>query len=945
MLVVSELKLLKASTCDLTGAAWPTAVWRDIMRGTAVQVCDQSKVGDGRCDRTNNMISSNCAMDGGDCCFTTCYANCVTKQLSTTITSGDVPYASPQGGSSECAYMCGLGQSPTGNCPYLCLADDYMGVGTNYTSWCSGDRGTQTPMGSCYGTTGDVVSLLLECLKDEASHGNAMTSNARCGNQTGTCTVSDVTNQVDGCHMHPELCTSGSCCTTAIARGWIDPSVKTLPSECDLYRICVADADCFPTLAECGRTNKACRGGCCMCSNQQWFGPNCDQPLCWPKCKNGLCVAPNACFCDPGWSGESCEIPVCEPTCVGGQGVCVSPDTCECFYGWTGDECETPKSTPPCVNGVAVAPDVCMCDSGWGGRICDYPICQSWPEPTADCGHGVCGKPWTCECEPGWDLTIPVGADGLAITPDHWKGRELISTVSGDTRFNLKRYDQYNAFKCETPANCELTAGPRCRRCDLNGCIECMVGYFVEPVTSKCEYCNLRFPRCRECDSDQCLTCDPLFALVEGKCVSDGIFELSSPVFNALSSDRFVEITVVRAVDSGDSHWLASRPPVSVILQTESDPETVYQSIHAYSDFQRTMKVLEFGQTDVVKKVEIPIFDNLAFDRILKKFEVKLLLDPRGISGSPLPVRPSEGDSAPISTALVNIWDTRLYDPSTCGISYAFISQAVIVSSATGMMEIPVSCLVADELNGGWVNMTASLDPPAWFGTTTILAANTRLPSVLTSTVSAVFNSDGYLGVRASVPNVGQKIQVIVHALLPGIMARQYLLTALPATGQGADVRRLEHNINQTWDTAQDAPPLIVYSGYMHFGCTTIPFASIGISLAQGAYAKVEINEEGVIEEQREAVIGSSDEEWQAGLENVLCDNGGLFCYNSTSWNSDEILRLNVTFKPSMIFFTKPAGIRMMGLNDQGNWGVIPSECLLGGIEVHSAPLRGIEIV
>jgi hypothetical protein len=46
-----------------------------------------------------------------------------------------------------------------------------------------------------------------------------------------------------------------------------------------------------------------------------------------------------------------------------------------------------------------------------------------------------------------------------------------------------------------------------------------------------------------------------------------------------------------------------------------------------------------------------------------------------------------------------------------------------------------------------------------------------------------------------------------------------------------------------------------------------------------------------------------------------------------------------------MIFYTKPAGIRMMGLNDQGNWDVIPSECLLGGIEVHSAPLRGIEIV
>lgn len=411
----SSLRSITGS-CELNGVAWPTTVWRDIMRGTAVQVCDHTAVGNGRCDNTNNMMTDGCELDGGDCCLTSCYSNCVTKQLLSQSSTGDIPYSTPTGIANQCTYMCGVQEKPNTNCPYMCLGDDYVDVGTSYTSWCSSLRGTATPMSSCYSTTGQIVSMLLDCIKDDASHGNLQTGSTRCGNQTGDCTIADVRSKIDGCHFHPESCTFGSCCSTAISRGWIDPSVKTLPSTCEVHASCLADPDCFSTMALCGRTNKACRGGCCMCSDGQWYGTNCDRPLCWPKCKNGKCVAPNTCHCDEGYSGESCEIPVCDPACVGGQGVCISPNICECFYGWTGNQCQTPKSTPPCINGIAVAPDVCQCESGWGGRICDYPLCQSYPTPSADCGHGVCWAPWTCECEPGWSTLVAVGTVSQART-------------------------------------------------------------------------------------------------------------------------------------------------------------------------------------------------------------------------------------------------------------------------------------------------------------------------------------------------------------------------------------------------------------------------------------------------------------------------------------------------------------------------------------------------
>lgn len=229
------------------------------MRGTSIETCDLSTIGNGKCDYTNNMVSNQCQMDGGDCCLTTCISNCLNKQGGA-LTGANIPYSNPSGRTGECASMCGVRASPMTNCPYLCLDDGYVGVAASYTSWCSHTRGTQSTMSNCYSTFGDIVTVLQECLMDERSHGNAATSSTRCGNQTLDCTFADVTNKIDGCHLHPNSCTGTGCCSLAVANGWINPGTKVMPSRCDLYTACAGNSDCFPLMAKCARNNKACQG-------------------------------------------------------------------------------------------------------------------------------------------------------------------------------------------------------------------------------------------------------------------------------------------------------------------------------------------------------------------------------------------------------------------------------------------------------------------------------------------------------------------------------------------------------------------------------------------------------------------------------------------------------------------------------------------------------------
>ncbi|KAF4749560.1 hypothetical protein FOZ63_003238, partial [Perkinsus olseni] len=325
---------------SITDTAWNLTAWRDKLRGSSVVTCDKALRGDGRCDFTNNMNENQCDYDGGDCCLTTCIANCMARQQESDHNLVDLPYRNPSGRAGECAFMCGSPLGAVTNCPYLCLSDDYTDKGVTYTSWCQTTRGQPREMSKCYSTKVDIAEALRQCIMNDKSHGNMLTSSYECGNQTQQCTLDQALDTSHGCHLHPKQCTREACCTMAIEMGWIDPNVRVLPSLCDLVRRCESFPTCMPAMSECVRLNKACTGGCCMCESDKWYGANCDQPLCWPKCRHGACVAPNVCHCDEGWSGPSCEIAFCDPPCKAGQGVCAWPDRCECFYGWSGTSCE-----------------------------------------------------------------------------------------------------------------------------------------------------------------------------------------------------------------------------------------------------------------------------------------------------------------------------------------------------------------------------------------------------------------------------------------------------------------------------------------------------------------------------------------------------------------------------------------------------------------------------
>ena len=938
-----------SEACVMTGEAWPVADWRNVMRGSSLEVCLSSRAGDGRCDVANNIAGDGCAMDGGDCCMSTCIANCVAKQPAAASLL-DQPYLNPRGVSTECAYLCGARSVADASCPYLCLADDYVGAGASLTKWCSSTRGVQTPMSQCYSTQAQVVDMLIECLKNDASHGNDVTAHARCGNQANDCSLSDIAAKIDGCHLHPSSCTRQNCCSLAISKGWIDPSVTTLPAACELFAGC--DATCMQTMAQCGRLSKACHGGCCMCANGDWYGHNCDQPLCWPKCKNGVCVSPNSCFCDSGWSGASCEIPVCAASCVAGQGVCVAPSTCECFYGFSGDRCETPVSQPPCVNGVAVAPDECFCNSGWGGRVCDYPICQSYPTPSADCGHGTCVEPWKCDCEPGWSLTTPLGADGLVQLPTYWKDRDtsdIIVTnafVYGDSRFAQSAvyrhlFSEYNAFKCDTP-NCRLIVDSRCKSCSADVCYSCDSGFFA--TAGRCQSCALAHAHCRQCDSTRCTACDPLFALVDGACVSDGIFEFSSPIYSVLESDLFVEVTVVRAVASA-----AAPRPVTVVVQTEAD-SAVSGSPDVFSNFADTRTEVVFPDaTDWQQSVRIPIFNDPSFSGTAKMFKVHLLLPPERVGGSTVPLRPSEEAAtySPILTADVFVGDSKFFDPTMCTVSSAFLAASASIAIGASSLNVPIQCSECDGAVCSSTTIRTAASDEVKFAVSSVGSS-----VVVSSTSAGLYDAYSFLLLPARIStSAGSHFSIRVEALYPGIVARHYVLTAMPAPGQVADVSRLERTIDQEWASAQQAPPLAIYTGFLTFGCVVEAPSFVGVAVSQGASVVMTLDEVEVVSDQRALHASDSDTEWQAPLNTVAC-NTNLLCYQQSGlWTTTTVLRLNLSFKPSQLDYTRPAGVRLMMLSKDNvndatpTWKVVPHGCLYGGIDIPDSPIRGLQTV
>jgi hypothetical protein len=969
------------ASCDLSGSAWALNQWRDIMRGTSLQTCDLTSVGNGKCDYTNNMANNQCQMDGGDCCMTTCFANCISRQ-SAQVSGSNIPYSNPSGISSQCEYMCGVRASPFTNCPYLCLDDSYMGKASSFSSWCNHNRGAQSKMSDCYATYEDIVTVFQECLMDDRAHGNSLTAHSRCGNQSLDCTLSDVLNKIDGCDMHPSSCTNQACCSVAISNNYINPGNKVMPSKCELNDVCAADPQCFSTMAQCVRTNKACLGGCCKCNSLEWYGHNCDQPLCWPRCQHGKCVAPNTCHCDADWSGVSCEIPVCKPSCVVGQGVCVSPNVCECFYGYEGDQCQTPKSTPPCINGYAVAPDSCVCYTGWGGRICDYPICQSYPNPSVDCGHGICEAPWRCKCEPGWSLTIPVGIDGKDVVPTFWRGRDTSVIVSetdfvfGDTRFNQTGptshlFDEYNAYKCNTP-DCRLLTDAFCSICadKTAECLKCDSGYYLS--NSRCLSCSLRFSSCRQCDASRCLACDPLFALVDGNCVSDGIFEFSSSIYHVSNAEQYCEVTVIRTIDSilnldWNSRNFLERYGLTLTVQTVADANAVAQSSTEFSDFEMTSVPLHFpavtlgsGRDSYVLKrsVHIPIYDNMIFDRDARSFQVRLIGDPEAVSGSSVPLRPIPGmlgdsalDPLPISEATVVIYDTSVFDLSTCFIKDTYLNDTDIhVSTTASSFTVPVKCSLCEIDAEGKCLSLVSFHKDGELVRFVTNSSYSGTKPILSDTATGQYDAAGFLLVNVSNPReVSKNFDVYIQAVFPGTIVQQYLLSAVPTTGQIPDLTRKEPVIDTTWALSQQAPALVLYSGYLNMKCfdsTNLP-GSIGVAISKGAHVSLVLAGELVINTARTYGDIYTEADWQAPPEDSWCgdDLNGLFCFNKTGtgYMPDELVPFEIAFKTSQAYYQRPSGIRFLYCNSTGSqtWKVIPSECLLAAVDIYGSPIRG----
>lgn len=651
-----------------------------VTTGTATTRCVQDWKGNGRCDLQNNHVNENCEYDGGDCCVATCQKNCADS-----ATEYDRK-------SKTCQFVCGEQTN------YLCLDDE--APFSPISAWCQ--YGSIVGISQCYYTKLDVAAALQECMLSDTSHGNKISASAQCGNQTLTCTESDVQKK-NGCHLKKEDCVVKPCCSNAIKFGFIERRPAVLPTLKQIYDRCASmktdqDEPCFKYMVKCLQVNRATKGGCCRCDSG-WAGWRCRTPLCWPSCVHGTCAAPNLCKCEPGWKGDNCQHAICTPDCVAGQGVCVLPDKCECFYGWGGDRCEVPVSTPQCVNGEAVSPDICRCAPGWGGRVCDYPLCQSWPVPSPDCGSGSCVAPFECQCEPGWKLAQPLNGSGYDIMPTFSKGQDVSgqtaeSYVFADSRMVFltqwdRIYNSTNAPKCKIP-DCRLMLDPRCLRCEpLNkpppgapkgGCTECEPGFYVN-LQGRCERCSNVFPHCQLCGYVgtgpeglvvlRCTHCDPMFVLEPvtygedptGRCVSDGVIEFSSTVYHIFKHDVNLTIRLQRSFYAMQPEFAR---PVQVLLRSR-DGSAHSRSLEwggELANFQFTAGRVDFqvdprhnisiypqwGSSEyrdaVGRRVQeeaifnISIYDDSTFHPGLRYFDLDLHVPPEHLVGHQGPLMP-----------------------------------------------------------------------------------------------------------------------------------------------------------------------------------------------------------------------------------------------------------------------------------------------------------------
>ncbi|CAE7731610.1 wif1 [Symbiodinium sp. CCMP2592] len=636
--------------------------------------------GDGRCDLSNNHDSENCQFDGGDCCLSTCQTNCAEEP-----DLYERPPAVRVG--NECEYFCGE------EALYWCLDDE--AVLSPVRQWCAFGQIKSTSR--CYMSKLEVAGALQQCMLDDRVHGNSINAGPQCGNQTLTCTLQDVEAQ-NGCHLTKDDCFTRMCCTEAIDNGFItaNPETNMLPSIAAIYDLCETsttdnDEPCFPYMMNCIQEARAAKGGCCSCDTG-WGGWRCRDPLCWPRCVHGTCIAPDLCHCEAGWKGEACQHAICTPECVPGQGTCVLPDVCECFYGWGGTSCEVPVSEPACVNGDAVSPDICRCAEGWGGRLCDYPLCQSWPVPSPECVHGTCIKPFECECEPGWKPYLPINQTGFDIIPFWSRGQDVSQETAGtyvkaDSRLSFlsfwdRQYNSSNAAQCTVP-ECSVVIDPRCLECEPppNGrCLRCEPGFFVDTAIDRCERCSNVFPHCQLCGPEptgpdgkvvlRCTHCDPLFVLEPvafgedptARCVSDGPIEFSSPVYHVYKDQGNVTLVVQRSI-------YALRPefarPITVIVRTRDGTAKSSSMMYGgeFASYEATVANVTFGVDESVmipvegsmasnfsealtarfhERIELPIliFDDVVYHPEYRYFDVELVLPPEYLIGHQGPLYP-----------------------------------------------------------------------------------------------------------------------------------------------------------------------------------------------------------------------------------------------------------------------------------------------------------------
>jgi hypothetical protein len=123
----------------------------------------------------------------------------------------------------------------------------------------------------------------------------------------------------------------------------------------------------------------------------------------------------------------------------------------------------------------------------------------------------------------------------------------------------------------------------------------------------------------------------------------------------------------------------------------------------------------------------------------------------------------------------------------------------------------------------------------------------------------------------------------------------------------------------------------------------TVP-DSLGLSVSEGAIITMQIdNVTNALSGQRIVFLEDTDQVWQAPIIGAVCDEN-IFCYNSTSWNLVDLIRVNISFKPSQLFLNRPAGLRLLTLSGS-DWTVVPTDCLLGGVDIQGTPLRGLVTV